>query len=59
LDLAECGVEVTSSPQKRDLSLTKSLADPKEKKGFTESRTSLNIVKDEKHLIEDVTSTET
>jgi hypothetical protein len=59
LDLAECGVEVTSSPQKRDLSLTKPLADPKEKKGFTESRTSLNIVKDEKHLIEDVTSTET
>lgn len=59
LDLAECGVEVHPSPQKRDLSLTKPLADPKEKKGFTESRTSLNIVKDEKHLIEDVTSTET
>jgi hypothetical protein len=39
--------------------LTKPLADPKEKKGFNETRTNVNLNKGEKHLIEDITSTET
>ena len=59
VDLALAGVELLTTVQKRDLSLTKPLADPTEKKGFTESRTNVNLNKGEKHLIEDITSTET
>lgn len=41
--------------QKRDLSLTQSLDNDK---GFTESRTNVNIEKHETHFIDDITSTE-
>lgn len=50
------GVELT---QKRDLSLTQSLAASDDAtKGFTESRTTLELTKDEAHQIEDITSSE-
>jgi hypothetical protein len=58
IDLAEAGVGLIPTP-KRDLSLAQPLAEPTEKKGFTESRTTVQLVKDEKHLIADITSTET
>jgi len=45
----------------RDLSLAQSLSvgGPDDTKGFTESRTTVELTKDEVHTIEDITSTET
>ena len=49
----------TNETGKRDLSLNECLsASDNSTKGFTESRTTLELTKDEKHVIEDITSTE-
>lgn len=52
-------LEAIQLTQKRDLSLAKPLTSSDDAtKGFTESRTTLELTKDEAHTIEDITSTE-
>lgn len=52
----EVPTQVEGAPAKRDLSLAAALSEGD--KGFTESRTTVALSKDESHTIEDITSTE-
>jgi hypothetical protein len=59
--VAQRQVDLADKPSelaKRDLSLAQSLSTGAEDKGFTESRTTTELSKDDTHTIEDITSTE-
>lgn len=54
--VAQKQIDLTVNPtQKRDLSLSVPLDSTK---GFTESRTTVEVLKNESHIIDDITSTE-